>query len=45
MDFIIGLPTSRDPITSASYKAILVIVYQLIKAIEIILFNNKYIVT
>jgi hypothetical protein len=38
IDFIIGLPKSKEPVIGIKYDLILVVVCQLTKAIEVILF-------
>ena len=42
MDFVTGLPASRDPATKISYNAILVIVDRFTKHVEMIPFRNNY---
>ena len=42
MDFVTGLPTSRDPTTNASYNAILVVVDRFTKYAKYILFRKDY---
>jgi len=42
MDFVIGLPWSRDPVTRNSYNAILNVVCRLTKAAEMIPFRDDY---
>ena len=42
MDFVTGLPTSRDPTTNAAYDAILVVVDRFTKYAEYIPFRKNY---
>jgi transposase InsO family protein len=42
MDFITGLPESRDPVTRLKYDSILVVVDRFTKAIEVIPFQRNY---
>jgi hypothetical protein len=42
MDFVTGLPASRDPATKVTYNAILVIIDRFTKYAEMIPFHNKY---
>jgi hypothetical protein len=42
MDFVTGLPISRDPATNVSYNAILVVVDRFTKQAEYIPFRNDY---
>jgi hypothetical protein len=42
MDFVTGLPASRDPVTKITYNAILVIIDRFTKYAEMIPFHNKY---
>jgi hypothetical protein len=42
MDFITGLPKSKDPVISIKYDSILVVICRLTKAIEVILFRRDY---
>jgi hypothetical protein len=42
MDFVTGLPVSRDPATQVSYNAILVVVCRHIKQVELSPFRNDF---
>jgi transposase InsO family protein len=42
MDFVTGLPVSRDPVTKVSYDAILIVIDRYTKQVEYIAFRKDY---